>query len=118
MQIQTNGNGQKQNGRSAREVDYAPAPVDVYENEQEILVVVDLPGVAAGGVDVSLDGAELTIEGRREGRSPARLRRTFTVPRSVDPDRIGATMDAGVLTVRLGKRDEVKPRRIAVESAD
>lgn len=120
MQIQTqqSHDARKRNGHAVRETELVLAPpVDVLENEQEILIVVDLPGVAAGDVDVALDGGQLTFEGRRDGRTPTRLRRAFSVPPSVDPDRISATLEDGVLTVRLGKRDEVKPRRIEVRSA-
>lgn len=117
MQTQTNGI-EKRNGRAARESDASAPAVDVFENDQEILIVADLPGVPADAIEVVLDGSELRLEGRREGRSPARLRRAFAVPPTVDPDRISARVEAGVLTLRLGKRQEVKPRRIEVQRAD
>lgn len=119
-QTHTQSNGARARGDHApREAELVLAPpVDVLENDREILIVADLPGVAAGDVDVALDGARLTIEGRREGSSPARWRRTFSVPPTVDPDRISATLEEGVLSVRLGKRDAIQPRRIEVRGAE
>lgn len=93
-------------------------PVDVYENDREILIVVDLPGVAPSAIDVSLDGATLTLEGRRDGKAPLVFRRAFHVPNIVDPDRMSARMEAGILQVRLEKRDEARPRKIEVQNGN
>lgn len=93
----------------------APA-VDIYEGKDEILVVADVPGAKAGGVDVRLERNELAVHVRREGQVPD-YARTFLVPRSVDAGRIGAELKQGVLTIRLPKTEASKPRQIAVRSA-
>ncbi len=118
MQMQTTNGARKRNGVAAREDAPLAPPVDVFENEQEILIVADLPGVTADRLEVALDGSELSFEGRREGKLAARLKRTFAVPPSIDPERIEARLAEGVLTLRLGKRDEVRPRRIEVKTAE
>lgn len=103
----------------------APA-VDVFENQDELLVVADLPGVAEDAMSVHFDKGRLTIEGKR--RAPAwtaRLtesagadfRRTFLVPQGIDPDRIAAELTQGVLTVHLPKRASLKPRRIEIKTS-
>lgn len=100
--------------------------VDVFENEQEILVVADLPGVASESLTINLEENELTIEGRREPRKdgtplareyhPTDFRRSFVVPSGIERDKIDAHLSAGVLRLRLPKAEALRPRRIAVRS--
>lgn len=100
--------------------------VDVFENEQEILVVADLPGVAREDLSIELDENELTIEGRRkphtEGTSlsaeyrPSDFRRSFVLPQGIDRDKVDAQLAAGVLRLRLPKAEALRPRRIEVRS--
>ena len=92
------------------------APVDVYENDEEILILADFPGVNGESIQVRLDGSELTLEGRQDGANAAVLRRSFQVPTTIDGARVTAEMNAGVLTVRLPKREDCKPRRIEVKA--
>lgn len=97
--------------------------VDIFENEQELIVDCDLPGVAQDTLSVHLDGTQLTLEGERaayEGWSvAARYRRTFTVPEHlIDADGVEAEFRGGVLRVRLPKRDDARPRKITVRSVD
>lgn len=103
-----------------------PPSVDVFENEDELLVVADMPGVAQDRMSIHFDKGRLTIEGRRAAPAhPARaaeaasadLRRTFLVPQGVDAEHIRAELAQGVLTVHLPKRASVKPRRIDIRSA-
>lgn len=99
-------------------------PVDIFESAQEILVVADVPGVNADGLAVRLDGEQLVLEARRAPRSrgsalalehrPADYRRTFVLPRGIDPSRIAAELSNGVLRLHLPKAEAVKPRRIPV----
>ena len=100
--------------------------VDVLENDQEILVVADLPGVTSENLSINLEENELLIEGRRELRKdgspvareyrPTDFRRSFVVPSGIERDRIDAHLAAGVLRLRLPKADALRPRRIAVRS--
>lgn len=87
------------------------APVDVFENDKEFLLVADLPGVPQGGADITLERNRLIVQAAAQAR---RYRRELIVPQSVDAEGVQAEMKAGVLTVHLPKRPEPQPRQIAV----
>lgn len=87
--------------------------VDVLETENDLLVLVDLPGVAPADLDIRFENGELTVHGRRTGGSASYLR-TFRVTEQVAADKIEASLKHGVLTLTLPKVEAVKPRRIAV----
>ena len=104
----------------------AIAPVvDVYENVDELLLLVDVPGAANDGIDVQLDKGQLTISAKRAQDAPGSLlateygtydyERVFSVPHGIDPSKIEAQLSAGVLRLRLPKSESVKPRRIEVK---
>ncbi len=100
--------------------------VDVYENDQELLLLADLPGVHADHLTIDLREDQLTLEARRshgvEGaplageRSMADFHRVFTLPQGLDRAGIDAKLVAGVLELRLPKAAEHKPRQISVRS--
>lgn len=95
-------------------------PVDIYENEQEVLLVADMPGVTAEQTSVRLEPPRLFLEGRparREGERAVLYERTFRVTDDIDPNGIQANIDAGVLSVHLKKSEASKPRRIEVRTA-
>jgi HSP20 family molecular chaperone IbpA len=105
----------------------AVAPrVDVYENEQEYLVVADLPGVKKEDLRLDIDDDELKLEGARstsqEGAlvagecRPVDYRRTFVVPQGVDRTKIDAELNAGVLRLKLPKAEALRPRQISVRA--
>jgi HSP20 family protein len=117
-----NGISQVKNGHA---VITAP-PVDVYENEDELLVTVDVPGAAPDSVQVQLEKNRLSISARaaagtdREGTTswrPRDYQRTFVVPDGIDAEAITAELSQGVLRVRLPKRAERKARVIPVRPA-
>jgi HSP20 family molecular chaperone IbpA len=123
-QIEKNGSGAKAERFEQRPV--IPPPVDIYESKDEILVVTDVPGVATDGITVRLEKNELHLHARRSpegkgdatgGRRVADYARTFLVPRSVDPEKIEASLKDGVLTIRLPKSEASKPRQISVRAA-
>jgi len=97
--------------------------VDIYENQDEILLVADFPGVPKGSLWVGLDGSELVIEGAQlahEGQPQVRpfaFSRTFRVPNTVDPNGVSAELAQGVLRVHLAKSEAAKPKRIEIRSA-
>jgi HSP20 family protein len=104
----------------------AIAPVvDVYENVDELLLLVDVPGATNDGIDVQLDKGQLTILAKRREDAPGSLLaaeyraydylRVFAVPQGIDPLKIDAQLSGGVLRLRLPKADSVKPRRIEVK---
>lgn len=105
---------------------FRPA-VDVHEDSDAYVVHVEVPGVPRENLDIAMHDGALLIRGRKESNSAsgdARFRRveraygTFAralqLPRNVDPERISASLNDGVLEVRLPKREELKPRRIAI----
>ena len=109
--------------------DWAPA-VDIVEEKDRFLLRADVPGVAPGDIDVSMEDGVLTIAGERhtekheeaEGikrfeRVSGRFYRRFTLPDTADADGIGARSANGILEVSIPKRAEVQPRRITVEAA-
>ena len=105
---------------------FSPA-LDVEETDEGFTLHIELPGVAAEQVDVSLEENVLTISGSREfyadkqAESFRRVERRFgtfhravRLPDRVDPDAVAATFKDGLLTVTVPKAESAKPRRIAV----
>jgi HSP20 family protein len=106
----------------------APA-TDVVENEREIRVITELPGMNADDLDIDLENNVLTIRGEKqeerteegeEGtyhlseRRYGQFSRSFILPRDVDSDQIEASFENGVLTVRIPKSEKTRRRRIQV----
>lgn len=88
--------------------------VDVWENDAELLLVADLPGVAPDAVDVQLEDGELVIEGRRtKGRA---YRRAFALGDGFDLDKVAARHVNGVLELRLPKAAHKRTRKIEVRA--
>jgi HSP20 family protein len=107
--------------------DFVIPPVDVFENDNAITVVADLPGVAREQLQVRVDGDTLMLEATAasqgpddmelvygEARSPA-YRRQFTLSRELDASNIEAQLRDGVLRLTIPKAEEAKPRRIRVQ---
>lgn len=100
--------------------------VDILETPAALTVVLEMPGVDKGKVDINVEAGVLTIEGRLdfskyEGMQPVyteynigHYRRSFTLSNKIDQSRISAEMKDGTLTVVLPKAEEAKPRRITV----
>lgn len=108
------GNNKKEAALAKKEEQEAAlAPVDVFENDKEYLLVADLPGVPQGGADVTLDRNRLIVQAAAQAR---RYRRELIVPPTVDAEGVEAEIKSGVLTVRLPKRAEQQPRQISVRS--
>lgn len=101
--------------------------VDIFENDEELLLMADLPGVRGEELDISLDRATLTIGAAarpREYKGKAVVeeftlptwRRTFQITAEIDPDGVRAEFKNGVLWVHLPKASGMKTRRIPVSS--
>ena len=101
---------------------------DVYENEDGLVVVADMPGVDEKSVDINVERNVLTIEGHvgpeqldsyqlvyRE-YEPGDYRRAFILSDEVDVARIEASVKQGVLRIVLPKAEAAKPRKIAVKT--
>jgi HSP20 family protein len=98
--------------------------LDVHETEDEYLVLVDLPGVKSEDVVVELTDQVLTISGSRTPVESGEVRRSerpfgsfvrrLTLPKGVDFDKVEAEYKEGVLELRIPKRAEAKPKKIAI----
>ncbi|NKQ52082.1 Hsp20/alpha crystallin family protein [Amycolatopsis sp. K13G38] len=102
---------------------------DVSETEQEYVLDIELPGVRRDDITVEADGTDIRVTGElkdkeREGRFHRKARRVgkfayrVSLPRDVDGGNIAATLDEGVLTVRIPKAEAAKPRRIEITSGE
>jgi len=103
-------------------------PVDVLEDENGITLYADLPGVSKDRLGIKVEGDVLLIEGEASVPVPAgleltyaevrapRYRRSFTLSRELDASAIDASLKDGVLTLRIPKTEEAKPRRIEVKA--
>ena len=99
---------------------------DIFEDDNALTVVLEMPGVDKGQVDINVEAGLLNIDGRLdfskyEGMQPVyteynigHYRRSFSLPNKIDQTRIGAEMKDGVLTITLQKAEEAKPRKIPV----
>ena len=106
-----------------QKADWYPA-ADVYENETEFTVAVDVPGIDRATLDISVDDNRLTIKGTRPGTTRTQHRgecpmgnflRSFSVPASVDDKEIRADYKDGVLQVHLPKRPGRDARRVEIK---
>lgn len=97
----------------------AVPPVDVYENDKEVLVLADLPGVTQENLHVELDHPELSITGDAPYRGVGTLRyhRQFRVGTAIDPGRIEAELKNGTLSIRLPKSDAYRARKIEIRAS-
>ena len=118
--------------RGEREVlsqNWSPS-VEITENDKEVLLRAELPGVAPEAVDIMLDGDLLTISGKKEESKESNeenchyserfygsFHRTITLPTSVQPETAEAAHKDGVLTVTLKKDPKLTPRKITVKSS-
>jgi HSP20 family molecular chaperone IbpA len=94
-------------------------PVDVFENNDEILLVADIPGVTKDQISIHIDKGRITFEGKVEndafGSPPFDYRRTF-VAQGIDVHNVSAEVSNGVLRIRLPKDAATKPRQIPVKA--
>lgn len=125
METQTKRQVEKREEPTTQGKFYAPA-TDIYEDETELTVVMEMPGVAREDVDITLEKGRLSVEGRidfsaYEGLKPAYTEynvghfvRGFSLSSKIDQEKISADMQDGVLTLKMPKVEEAQPRRIQV----
>ena len=105
---------------------FAPA-VDVYEDEHNVTLKIEVPGIDEKDIDVRIENNTLTVHGerkiekeekeenyRRVERQYGSFTRTFTLPLTVDAEKVAANYDKGVLKITLPKKAEAKPKQIKV----
>ena len=101
-------------------------PVDVYATNEAVVVEAILPGVKPEEVDITMEGSTLTFAGDTSSTMPdreslmlqeirrGRFIRTLTLPAGLEPDKAAATFEDGILTLRIPKAEQVKPRQIQI----
>jgi HSP20 family protein len=106
-------------------------PVDVYEDEQNLVLKLEIPGVNEEDLNVSLENNTLTIQGERKFEKEEKeenfhrierrfgsFTRTFRLPNTVDTEKVEANYDKGILKIMLAKRAEAKPKQIKIGSGE
>ncbi|MDH4224891.1 MAG: Hsp20/alpha crystallin family protein [Deltaproteobacteria bacterium] len=101
--------------------------VDIMDSEKELVIQVEVPGVDKTALNVETHNGVLTISGEKhqtheeKGKGTYRseriygsFKRSFTLPDDVDPSKVTATQENGVLTISLPKRPEVAPKKITI----
>ena len=105
---------------------FAP-PVDVYEDDHNITLKIEVPGIDEKDIDVQIENNTLTVHGERrfekeekeenyrrvEGKYGS-FTRSFTLPNTLDPEQVQAHYDKGILKIQLAKKAEAKPKQIKV----
>ena len=104
--------------------------VNLVENKEGFALTAELPGVAPGDINISIEGATVTLAGQRKieyvngdgaaihrrDRQSGNFRRAFELPVEIDLDSAKASHKDGVLTLRLPKSPALQPRQIKVET--
>ena len=106
--------------------EYVAPEVNIFETNDRYVLEAEMPGVDKQGLEITLEGNEMTIAGRRKDevvpgeplfreRPLVDYRRVFELDPAIDTARIAAKMDQGLLTLTLPKSERVKPRKITVD---
>lgn len=114
-------------GESTRDVPVFVPAVDIYESENALTLVADMPGVPIDKIDIDLDSDQLTIRGavpQQEEKGKVIFKeftvgdyyRQFTLSSDIDRSKIQASIKDGVLKLVLPKAEAAKPRKITVQS--
>jgi HSP20 family protein len=106
---------------------WTPA-VDIFETENELVLKADLPDVDPANVEIQLENGTLMLKGERKfeqqknGKAHHRIERSygafvraFSLPETIDPEKVKADYKAGVLTVTLQKKEVAKPRTVKID---
>jgi len=109
---------------------WSPA-LDLYQNNDNVVAVVELPGMHKEEIEISLHDGTLTISGERKSESPksangekaerseryvGKFRRSVTLPTRVDATKVNASYRDGILTITLPKAEEAKPKQIQINA--
>jgi HSP20 family protein len=131
LQDRVNRLFQESAAASGREEGFTTAsfvpPVDIYEDEHNIVLKVEVPGIDQKDLDIRIENNTITIRGERKFEKETKeenyhrverrygsFQRSFGLPNTVNPEQVTANYENGLLTVALGKRAEAKPKQIKV----
>jgi HSP20 family protein len=102
-------------------------PVDIYEDEHNITLKLEVPGIQEKDLDIQLENNTLTVKGERKFETEEKEEnfhrierrygsfvRSFTLPNTVDPENVQASYENGIVKITLAKRAEAKPKQIKV----
>ena len=105
-------------------------PVDIYEDNAQLVLKLEVPGIKEENLDVRLENQTLTIRGERKfekeekeenfhriERRYGTFTRSFTLPQTVDTNSVKANYEHGVLAIHLAKKEAAKPKQVKVEIA-
>lgn len=123
--MQTTLEKQTANGQPTRQ-EYVAPNVNIFETPEGYVLQAEMPGVSKNGLEITVEGTEITIVGRRNPetatgetlfreRHAADYRRVFELDPAIDTAKVSAKIEQGVLTVTLPKSERVKPRKITVD---
>ncbi|KAF0218460.1 MAG: HSP20 family [Geobacteraceae bacterium] len=103
-------------------------PVDIYEDENSVVIKAELPGVDQNDIQVKIEDSTLTLRGERKldqtvkkenfhrvERYYGSFQRSFSLPHTVDQEKVKASCEKGILTITLPKKEETRPKQITVE---
>ncbi len=117
----------RQQGEELQEGVWQP-PVDIFENGDSVVLKAELPGMDQKDIEVKIEDNTLILRGERKQEEEVKkenyhrieryygsFQRSFSLPKTVDLEKVKAAVDKGVLTIVLPKKEETKPRQITVE---
>jgi HSP20 family protein len=116
-------------GQAVTAASYSPA-VDVYENNEKVVLKLDIPGIQEKDLDIRVENQSLTVRGERKFESEEKEEnfhrierrygsffRSFSLPTTVDTENVEASYNAGVLKLELKKKASAQPRQIKINTA-
>ena len=118
--------GRENDGEASPECSWKPS-VDITENKDRFVLYIELPGISRDAVKLGINDNILTISGdrkaperdgnefRRQERCHGKFERSFTLSQDLDIEKIEADLSDGVLSVRIPKLEEAKPKEIEVK---
>ncbi|UOD34188.1 Hsp20/alpha crystallin family protein [Deferribacteraceae bacterium V6Fe1] len=119
-----------QQDRKSQYGDWYP-PVDIFEKEDGITIIMEIPGVSESDIDLQITDGVLTVRGEKKlpyeknnenfyrlERNFGKFARSFSLPNTVDQNKVKASLKEGILKIEIGKKDEIKPKVIKVEKED
>lgn len=117
----------RETGEDIKEGIWQP-PVDIYEDEDSVIIKAELPDIDQKDIEVKIEDSTLTLRGERKQdeklkrenfhrmeRFYGTFQRSFTLPHTIDQEKVKANCANGILTITLPKKEEKKPKMINVE---
>jgi HSP20 family protein len=118
--------GRTEEGKDFTAATWAPS-VDIFETEKELVLTAEVPGIDEKDIEIKIEDNTLSLKGERKfeketkeenyhriERSYGSFYRAFALPGSIDPERIKATHENGVLKITMPKKNERRPRKVKI----